>query len=113
MSEHEKEMQETIRKLFQYDLNLLKEKIPENGIWGVCEIKNTGYHGAIRIIPSRFGSKEYVLWVDVFQTIYDPIFSNSLAKGTLADMRAWLSDQDHVPEVYKCMHHLRMLAEDD
>ena len=106
-------MNEKIEKLFENDLRLLKEGIPANGIWTVCSWEDTGYHGAVRIIPVEFESKEYALWVDVFETLYDPIFSNSLYRGTLSDMREWLQNRDHIAEVYECMKHLHNLAEDD
>ena len=113
MNESQALMCEKIEKLFQNNLRLLKEGIPANGIWTVCDWKDTGYHGAVRIIPTEFGSKEYALWVDMFETIYDPIFSNSLYKGKLTDIREWLQNLDHVSEVYECMNHLHELAEDD
>ena len=106
-------MYEKIEKLLQNDLRLLKEGIPANGIWTVCQWEDTGYHGAVRIIPTEFGSKEYALWVDVFETIYDPIFSNSLYRGTQNEIMEWLQNQEHVSEIYDCMKHLHELAEDD
>ena len=113
MVDRQEEMYGMIRKLFEYDLKLLDEKIPANGIWGVCEIPDSGYHGAVRVIPTHFAGDEYALWIDVFQTIYDPIYSNSLSKGSLQDMKNWLKNEEHIQEVYDCMHHLKMLAEDE
>ena len=113
MKESQVLMYEKIEKLFENDLRLLKEGIPANGIWTVCDWEGTGYHGAVRIIPTEFGSKEYALWVDVFETIYDPIFSNSLFRGKLSEVRQWLQNHDHISEVYECMKHLHELAEDD
>ena len=113
MKESQMQMCEKIKKLFDNDLRLLKEGIPSNGIWTVCSWEDTEYHGAVRIIPTEFGSSEYALWIDVFETIYDPIFSNSLKKGNLSEIRKWLEDKDHIYEVYECMKHLYYLAADD
>ena len=113
MKESQISMYEKIGKLLENDLRLLKEGIPANGIWTVCNWKDTDYHGAVRIIPTEFGGSEYALWIDVFQTIYDPIFSNSLEKGSLSQIRTWLQDESHISEVYECMSHLYSLAADD
>ena len=113
MKESQVQMYEKIEKLFENDLRLLKEEIPSNGIWTVCNWEDTGYHGALRIIPTEFGSSEYALWVDVFETIYDPIFSNTLERGKISDIRKWLQNRDHIADVYECMKHLHTLAEDD
>ena len=102
-----------IRKLFENDLKLLENKVPTNGIWTVCALPGIGYQGAVRIVPSDFGSEEYTLWIDVFQTIYDPIYSNALAKGSIEDMKTWLREESHVEETYECMHHLYLLSEDE
>lgn len=110
MTETEQKMHESIRSLFEEDLKLLEHKVPTNGIWAVRELLDTGYQGAIRILPSGFAEGEYSLWVDVFQTIYDPVYSNTLVKGSLSEIRDWLGDESHIHEVYECMHHLHELA---
>ena len=113
MNESEQQMQETIGKLFVNDLELLKDGVPTNGIWTVCRFQETDYHGAVRVVPSEFGSREYSLWIDVFRTIYDPIYSNSLFKGSIEEIRAWLKDKGNIGDVYACMCRLHELAEDE
>ena len=113
MLKHENQMYENIRKLFKDDLELLNDDIPSNGIWSVCKIPDTEYQGAVRVISAELGAEQYALWVDVFETIYDPIFSNSLYKGNLKQIRNWLQEESHIQEVSECMQHLMVLAKDD
>ena len=113
MKETEKQMHENIQKLFENDLRLLKDGVPANGIWTVCKLADTDFHGAVRIIPTEFGSHDYALWVDVFETIYDPIYSNTLFKGNLAEIREWLKDETNIGEAYACMQRLHGLAAEE
>ena len=113
MDEYRKQMYEKIEELFQNDLKLIREGIPANGIWTVCPLEDTDYHGAVRVVPTEFGSKAYALWVDVFETIYDPIYSNTMVKGSLTEIRDWLKEESHVEEVYDCMKHLHSLAQEE
>lgn len=110
MEESARKLQEEIGRLFREDLRLMGGGIPTNGIWSVCKLPDTDYQGAIRVLPSGFTPGEYSLWVDVFETIYDPVYSNTLVKGSLEEIKTWLQDEGHIPEVLNCMHHLYELA---
>ena len=112
MTDSEQQMRGKIAELFREDRRLLEGRIPTNGIWAHSELLDTGYQCAIRILPNDLGSEDYALWVDVFETIYDPVYSNTLFKGSLEEIRSWLQDESHIGQVYQCMHHLYDLAEE-
>lgn len=113
MKDSKMEMFKQIRNLFSENLTLLQKKIPLNGIWSVCSIQGTDYQGAVRVIPSDTEEGIYFVWVDVFETVYDPVFSNTLFKGNLQQVVLWHQNQDNIENVYNCMHHLYELAIDD
>lgn len=113
MLSSQQQMYDIIKSLFENDLKLVEKGVPSNGIWTVARLLDTDYQGAVRVIPSEGTVGEYTLWVDVFETIYDPVYSNALKKGNLKKIKDWLSDAGHIEEVYNCMHHLHSLAEED
>ena len=109
MKGSEQKMLGEIRKMCRKDLELLKGEIPRDGIWAYAILEGTPYQCALRVLPAELGKGEYAVWVDVFLTIYDPIYSNTLYKGTPEQVKTWLRE-DHSGEICSCMYRLHHLA---